>query len=507
MAATLTVTPDAVSFDGNPIPIEFQSSLYVPQSARVELEFSNRPNADDYVELTWNNITVRMTAKASPDSSGTQFPSTGGATLADYVDSVQEAFLQNEIFNKNLSINRGSGGGIEYLILLWPPLEIVDITATDALVNCAVVVTDFAGLSVDNLRTLVRIYKGGIFVGALHAPYNPATVRSHFDLSDILELEPHLPDVASFSGSWASRVATNAYSSYFFRYADKYGAPAVAEALVKSNTYHLIHGALSADTLDTFFGIFNEYICHNYEIIGTSAFPKTLTTAQPDWMYYYAKAAKTARRVHAIVTWSDGTTEHHVVSSSVSFSANVMYYFPVGYTQLGLGALTNGDEIITKYRVQIGTLDIPGDNTSLTNEFGVNYALDLDPFQPWTNYLCFFNGVGGCETVALKGKTQRRYDAQRERVELEDGTLLTINARARHIYEMSTGFMDINYVNHLRQLLLGRVWLVDVANARFIEVVLNTNSIEVEQDDTDPEMHNLTFEISFAQEDAHYNNY
>ena len=510
MPAALVTSPPPVAFDANDITVELQSTLFSLGRSSLILQFANRPNDSEAITIEWENEQVIMTAATAPDLSGNEFPATGGATIAEYVDLVAEAFLQNEIFATTVEIQRGQAGGVEELRLRWPQNQIVTVSETNNLTNVTTVINNFAGNGVENLRGLLRVYKVQnfveTFVGALHANYSPSTLRSAFDLKDVLCLSPHVPDVATIGlNSFAVNVARDAFARYCFRYADKYGVPARAEALIKSPDFHVIHGALSSDTLGTFFAATRELLCHNYEIIGTDTLPKIVDHDQPDWLYFYSKAPNANSQLFADLEWSDGTTTTVTIDGDVDLAENTLYYFPSGFRQLGLHNEVNGDEVICRYSLRMEK--DPAGGFSIIPLFNVTYELNLDQADIWSVYLLMFNGVGGCESVALQGKTIKKYIANWQRTEKEDSALSNELAAARHRFDLATGWHEQPYIDHLRQLLTGQLWLIDVENNRFIELVMETNSFDVSRDDNDPELNALTFEVSFAKENLHYNNF
>lgn len=387
----------------------------------------------------------------------------------------------------------------------------ITVSQNNDLSNTTVVVDNFAGLPHDNLRAHVRVYQqlftGEKFTGAIHALYSTETLRATVNLSDVLNLSPHLPNTSALTAPFEQGLATDSFGSYTFRYADKYGYPAVAEALQLSTKKYIVAGGVATDNTTDFFALFREFVCHNYATIGSSAFPKIVTEEQPDFFYWMPKVDLEEQRIHAIVKWSDNTVTQHVIASETGFTANTLYWFSSGFKQLGLDALTNGDEIIVSYRFAIGNLDVPGNVDSFQSLVDVYYEMDMDSGRAWNTYLLFFNGVGGCESVGFFGKTKKETEASSEQIELEDSTRKNIQRRTRRRLELNTGYFDAPYIEHLQQLLTGDMWLIDLEYNRFQPLRLLTDNMQMPGDDDDPEMNALTIEVEYAKEDESYSDF
>ena len=124
--------------------------------------------------------------------------------------------------------------------------------------------------------------------------------------------------------------------------------------------------------------------------------------------------------------------------------------------------------------------------------------------HPWNLYLLMDNGLAGCESVAMRGKTKTRYTADRESARIlrwdtystETGEINTFNAEGQQIFEVNTGWQDRYYIEHLRQMLLGDLWIIDTANSRFLKVICETKEIDIHQDDQ--QLHSLSLTLRAA---------
>lgn len=109
MAISIISNPPDYAFANDEINVEFQSTLFTLGRSTLKLTFSDYVNADEAITIDWDGNSVTMTAAASPDNSGNQFPASG-ATLADFVDAVENAFLQNETLLQNVTTVRSLVG-------------------------------------------------------------------------------------------------------------------------------------------------------------------------------------------------------------------------------------------------------------------------------------------------------------------------------------------------------------------------------------------------------------
>src|SRR5690606_30015171 len=63
------------------------------------------------------------------------------------------------------------------------------------------------------------------------------------------------------------------------------------------------------------------------------------------------------------------------------------------------------------------------------------------------------------------------------------GELFAFSEEGNHTIEASTGWHELYYIEHLRQLLLGDLWIVDTENDRFLRVVCESKSVDIQKND------------------------
>jgi hypothetical protein len=114
-------------------------------------------------------------------------------------------------------------------------------------------------------------------------------------------------------------------------------------------------------------------------------------------------------------------------------------------------------------------------------------------YRPYSHYLLFSNGVGGCESVWMSGVAEETYSVESEEYALADypgkplreGDFATFGAEGRGVTVLRSGWYDdAYYPEHLRQMMLAqRVWLIDLVNKRFVPVTVEGGEMAVRTDD------------------------
>lgn len=519
MSATLDTPPPARAYSANPIWLEVATDLITGAAGYFEITIANGgPSDTQTLTLTWPGGSITYTAATSPDSSGLQWPLQGADTLTAYTTAIAEVLRQREDVGEvfDISIINAPGG---ILRLTAKVVEAFALSFTDSMTNVAVTKADgTAATAEDNLRAYIEVWADtGNFntdtrLIALHSPYDTTQATTPLDIgAAFAHLAPHLPDESTINPTSPSALtfgaATGHYQPYYLRLADKYGTPAVAEALLRSDdSYLAVLGARATDAeINTLTGLRHAYRRRD-EGPGRN-FRKPVGQYQPDWVYYLFD---TGVDVYVTLTiyWSDGTTSAYdpFDTDTVSIPAgNTIYWFPSGFRQMKLHNLapsgaTDPDAYIVKYDWKLKP-----EGTALVT---VRYEVMWD--SSWEYYLAFANGVGGIESVWLRGKTNEAYTTTAEEIGIprrpdhspQRGDFDTYSPAGRPQWECSTGWYDdAFYLEHLRQLPLSKAWLIDRINRRFLRVVVQPGTLENIRED-DQTLYSLKFNIKAAWQDA-----
>ncbi len=465
------------------------------------------PTAGQTVSFTFGTTTIAFTVATTPDASGTQIPTWTGIGLSAYIDLLITHFNYNEIMLDNFNIL--NTGGTSVTLALKEP-GVITISQTETLSNVTVTATNsLTPVHPVGLSAVLKLYKqnyggGESAIVTLNAPFDINTASVAFDLHRVFALEPHLPTTLSIS-TLATGVATKAFNRYYYRYGERKGVPAVATKLAKGTESSVIYGGKAGVNFALYPPSATIFNCHNYRKSDYFVWTKPVTKDQPDWLYFFVRQTLSPAYLYyfrVVVLWTDGSSSNHDLAPIVP-EDRTMYWISAGYTQLGLGSLTppSVDAEIVSYNCYLK------ESGSATSYHLGAFYVECD-CGPWNNFLLMDNGVGGLETVWCQGKKKTTYTAEREtarRVKWTDfdksiGDVIPIQAEGQTVLEINTGWHDIEYIQHLKQLLLGELWLVDSINSVFIKVAMDTKSLEIMEDDQD--LFSLNFTVKVASYDA-----
>lgn len=500
MAATLDTAPDTTTpaLNGDDIFVILETDLVDPAGAAYfDIVFaSTGPVAAEDVDLTFNGATITFTVAATTNATATAIPTKdGGDTLDEYAAIVADALRENEQITDTFLVTTGPGTG-QVRLTARTGSEITDLAHTGTLTNTTI--TDETGASPyleDNLAAVLQVWIAGATSNAdtrlatLHATYHPTTAQATFNLRNIFPVAATPPTEASIppviSLTWPHGLATGAWAEYFLRYADKYGAPAVSEALLKSGSnYVVIHGAKSGN-YPSGGSLGSVHLLHRYTGSNDVNFRKPIVEDMPDWIYLYTKAACTDCYVEREATWDNGdTTTIDSSANPFDLATKSVYWFlsghyPDDFTPPEAGA-----------KIWLFTWRLKGDaGLGVATLAEVTYR--VLPCTEWDRFLLFDNGLGGCEAVLFRGKGEIGYKAQRtqaRRQRADDhspllGDLFTFNQEGNMTFDLRTGYHDRYYIEHLQQLLLGACWMIDMENERFLALVCDTDTVKIHRDD------------------------
>lgn len=510
MPAYISSFPDNFGYNGNDIWTGATTDLVNTSAAAVfELEFSGSgPVLAETLTLQWGGESLELTVEASTNPVGTAIPTKNvGDTLAEYAEAVASAFRENGLLSAAFLITTS---GASVLLTSRTP-GVLDLTTTGTLTNTTITDTDGTDPNTEpNLACQLEIWKvADAFndeevITRLHATYDADTGTTEFNLGGLFPVQPALPNENSIafaaSLSWKRDIASGCWQEYYLRVADKFGNPAIAQALLRQEgQYVVFHGARPEDH-DTvnFLGFVRPL--HGYRRADGITFRKPVTDVQPDWVYLYTLAEITSCTVEWEVTWDNGdtTTEAAPGSSFTLLEKKVYWIRSTPYDATGFTPPAAG--VLPWYY----TFRLKGDaGSGVATIYECRYQ--IKQCTDWDHYLLLDNGLGGCESVLMRGKGVFGFDARRDTARkartsafnLRDGEITTYNPEAQKKLDLNTGWHDLYYIQHLRQLITGTVWLIDTAKKRFLRLVCETSSIETHADDGDLYALNVTFKTAW----------
>lgn len=505
MAASIASSPDSPAYNQDDLYVTVETDLQTESAGLVEIIMSGAgPSVGQEFLLEWGGNSITFTVAASTNSQATAWPTKGAESLDEYAERVGEALRENYLLSQHWDVGVYSGATVEITLKVSGAM---DITVTENLANVAVTVVDGVDNAEPNLSALVELWKKGATftdderITTLQATYS-ALGQANINLRDLFPVNPSLPPTSHIGLplvflSWLRGVASNAYCPYYLRVADKYGDPPTPEALVKSSTFIALDGSTSADMEPG--NSLNPYvkILHNYRRADGGIFYKPLAEGQPDWLYVLTLTAITNCNVEFDIQWDNGDTTTEAYSGTAfSMDADKVYYIrsspmTFNFTAPAVGALP--------WYITFRLLGDGGSGEVTIAE--VNYKAVFS--GDWEQYLLFANGRGGCESVLMAGKATTGITATREtsrqarslEFTLADGEIVSSFAEAQKEYSLNTGWIPRWYADHLRQLLLGEIWLIDKPNKRFIKMLCTSESVATKDDET---LHSVSIKLKSA---------
>ncbi len=522
MAATLSTPPPARAFSDSPIWIALTTDEPISAPAEIVLTITSSGPSDAEtlrLEFDGNDLTFTVTDPITVD--GLALPVKGAETLAEYADTLAERLAGCEVLHSYFSITRSSSGA-ETITLTQRLLAVVDVVVTNGLTNVSHTSSSVTEVTTsDALRGLVEVWTDtgnvstDVLLISLHSPYllpdgvTTIDIRSAFAL-----LRPHLPPESQIYAALITELphgeATSCWSKYYLRYADKSGLPAVAQYLQRSASYIAILGAQAVNSLV----VATTPLRHNYvRADGSTILTKPITDVQPDWMYWVCPTGVIAVYMSVTLYWSDGTESNYLPygTDPISVVAGKMYYFGTGAHHLNIGAAPlPGGADPEAYVVGYMAAIVKSGGGFMLGVHSVTYTLHYSNDYVAPIFL-FSNGMGGCETVAMRGKTVQKYLTTSEEYArprsstwtAQDGDFSQFLAQGRGEWDVNTGWVDIDYIQHLKQLPLSDVWMVDLGRKKFLRVLVQPGEIETNRDDET--LFALTFTIRAGWSDSAFN--
>ncbi len=444
----------------------------------------------DELNLRWGTSVARMTFATSPDLSGTQIRAASGQALADYLPQLMEGLL---------SIPSVEAAFVAYLTADGVRLELRNALEGDlfATSSASLTVSVFGAANAanyPNLSAALILYKEGEVnpILRLKAAYNPEG-ETQFNLGSVFNLPLGLPQINPVG---YAPEQPGGMQEYYFRYADQYGRPPQPETLAKSDTFVVVSGGSSGATLLRW-GSRDPQLCHAYFGDTDSFFSKPVSPTQKDWMWVYLDSTQSRRPV-VTVFYTDGTNESYFLGSSTSYDRG-LYCFPSGPAQIDLSqAPSYASKEVSRY-----VFALQGTSAQITYDMRKECA-------PWEKVIAYENGAGGIETVSMYGKTEHSYSSSaqtfnRARPQVyggDQGATQRYKTEGRRQWRLRTGYVSEAYAQHLRQMVLGRCWLIDPVKG-FVEVIPQGGSLRLTKDDDDLHALELSFTAASPDKAAH----
>jgi hypothetical protein len=511
MAAQLTQMPPVIALSKNAMPVQLTTDKIATDQPFVLISVVNTTGVSvgDTLTIGYNQVLHIFSFVATPNTSGTELPlPEAGQTPEAWGQALAERLRMYAPLSDDFLI-QDTPLSIKLNWRTFSPLVIITASTTaTAFTTTAhsvarIVLEDnlFAKISVHHATTHETLL-------VLNGSYDMQTRQCAFDIRPAFgDIRPTLPNEYEADPSTifiGEQRAFHSLQKYYVRYADAYGAPPKPELQQRSMDFTVIQGGVASGRVTDFF--FHHLVpLHNYSApeLGVP-FTKSVTREQPDWVYFVCPNAQMGLQMEYAVTYSSGE-ERFFQDGTFNATAQEVRIIPTGFKQFSLRHfITNrndGDIFPVSYEFRIRLSDG-------TTALRLTYELEL--FAAWNMYILLDNGIGGMESVRLKGKKTKTYEGDATIIEKNNGEMSSIFPQGFTRWEASTGWYEDYQAEHLAQLLLGQIWLIDPSdplNPTFTPVIAEKQSFNYENDDEDKGMVALTFKFRTAKTETQSNRF
>jgi hypothetical protein len=241
-------------------------------------------------------------------------------------------------------------------------------------------------------------YLSGVFVRLGGTQEQPADAqgRTVFDAQALLDgyLQEHLPDLNQAVPSRADSL----FRRFYFRYAEKFGVPAVAAALSSQVRHYVVLGGL--DFYESSAAGLARWLAYQARIkpfLTWEPNNKKLLATQPEYLYYMVDSlAVTSFQVWARVSYADGRVAERLVATVPGVHRFEVYCLPAGYQQLALAPPLPGDPAVVAWEVWVS------DEQGVAQTERRRYLLTTD-YVARPRYFLYTTSLGGTATLACTG--------------------------------------------------------------------------------------------------------
>lgn len=349
-------------------------------------------------------------------------------------------------------------------------------------------------------------------LGPLVSPYSSTDKKTEWDIHDVFPKRSSLPTAVSIGvspGTPYSGEATGICMTYVIKYTDMFGAPPVADEITTSDEYLAIYGGVPADSIQNINWAGSIIPLHTYLYKRNDAFVfrKPVAMHQPDWLYFVSLFTGNVK-VTVTIEYNDGTTTVYL-SHTMAVEPNKAYWTQCGHDQLKITDNIEGGKTVAGYQVSLVRED------PAQNAYTAFFVID-DICPSWERFILMHNGIGGYESVRMKGVGRHGHRVTRERYRktkwknftVQDGTDGQIRVPGAPMINVHTGHYPHYYLEHLRQMIHADLWMIDLELAdiesyRFLKYMCETDSIDLYTDEPAPDGFALT--LSKAWQDDGFN--
>lgn len=327
----------------------------------------------------------------------------------------------------------------------------------------------------------------------LQVPYNPYTKEAVVDIHSIQELKSHLPVLTDKEGR-----AADVYSFLFIKFADQFGTPVVPETLEVDNRNEAYYSIINGSALQSI-GNQGGFALHAYKNTQGKFFAKQVTTEQPDWLYFWL-AGDGLRDVSIGISlfYEDGTSDLNHSVEVIQFEGKAVHWISTSYKDR-IESITTAKKVIA-YQFTLSQFLSGGFYILAHQKYVLDQCSDKDFF------IAYDNGLGGIESLRLRGDTTHDVDVvndifnkvQYGKIDQKNGHLSTFNNNFQESINTNTGYYDEDYIYHIAQIIGSECWLIN--GDEFVSIYCTSKSAKgIKNNDVDLLSLPLSFKFGFKR--------
>lgn len=534
---TISRTPlQEVILSHNPIYYDLQTDIYLTANGTKQVfnlyfkETGGNPANNDVMTLQFNDFSMDLTFKTSPDDSGLQLPLYDTAVSASFDDV--EAALRSNYYLKTFFIitvtsivGAGPTYGRQYIFTqrnFAQEFRLTGSTSFNTAKAEATITTNY----------VARQYRAG-FKGIIDVmeQKNIAGAREYNNMIGVLEGHPTPDGVMNFDLSamfrrWNSLKpdfpvlltddiypCPNVMRYFYMVCGESYGSPSLIGSnitdpeTVGTDPYKkVILGGLPFLGVpnNTFYDDYIDAVQNKFLTLQVSG-KKVVNKACPQYLYHYLNASSPVH-VKGTLYFDDGTsTNFNGPINAGALAAEKIYGYRVGYNQLDLDTLISSVKDAMKYEVWL--------EDGSGNRISEKFMFEVDTrYSTYNHYFFCHNPLGGIDTLWMSGEFAELPEFSG--VELQkavvtnytEGNIETHDSKLRKGYAANTGWKKHKEeMEHMRILLQSNHvrWLPDSAVLEGFTEPIKINIVKESISDWPGDINNI-FGLSFEFKLAHY---
>ena len=516
MALTLVAEPNDLCLVQDDMKLHVTTDKFqtvLGEFSVIELEFTDEPEDNDYVEFVFNDGTVvRMTAKGTPDDTGEQFPKADGPpALAIYAALVVDDFKTNYELNSRFDISVNIGTAVVVFTARERTTD-TNLASYSTNVPSTFTVTQTTtgvdpvfnenfevGLDIyveDGYRSGEYVKLPTVFAKPETTPEDSLPKAIYFNLSErvrryVSEFDPEI--LASVD---VLNILERVNIRYYYEYFEFYGTIPEPKKVYRGDVAYALFGALN----------FIDYTEITYWYTGwyysSSIYPLTrFLSWQPDtryvpkkqpcwisWLNNHDRDAHSGENYYlrCKITYTDNTTHSFDAATDADSDRWETLSFKCGYEQLGLEAI-NPAKVVKKWEVWLDHM------TPWREAITTSVTFILIPDHALQRFFVYPNAFGCPESIRVIGRQTTNINVSRQsfwkHVGMSPGKFdrqrKTSVKSFNKTFAGSTGVIkDRDYLHQVIEFLTAEnVFIYDAVNDRYIPVYVFNEQTEFEKDD------------------------